>query len=176
MVPTPSRRTMTSPCASKKLLARSCASLISQLRSEASSRCDLRRRSSAFIWRMRKSGTHGAAGGTEQGGDADRERVRIVTCSLRQRARQEAESDAERHRRHHNGADDEGESRRVMMAGFRRVTRGNMVPIPARPVGRSLWRRRAQAWFIDVTRAIWPMSVAHPLQSAMRLQGDWREG
>ena len=45
-------------------------------------------------------------------------------------------------------------SRRVMMAGFRRVTRGSMVPIPARPVGRSLWRRRAQAWFIDVTRAI----------------------
>ena len=41
---------------------------------------------------------HGAACGTEQGGDADRERVRIVTCSLRQRARQEAERDAERHR------------------------------------------------------------------------------
>ena len=52
---------------------------------------------------------HGPACGAEQGGDADRKRVWIVVCSLRHGSRQEAERDAERHRRNHNGADGESE-------------------------------------------------------------------
>jgi hypothetical protein len=132
IAPVPSRRTITSSCASKKLLGALLrfADFPVAVRRLVEARLEI----AQLALHLADAGNedaHGPARGAEQRGDADREHIGVVVGRRGGRSGEEAEGDRKRHRGDDGRADDQREQPAADNGGFSEVGARAHGPFPA---------------------------------------------